>query len=32
MALPERKYYTLQKAGIELGCEVDDLIHYAAIG
>ncbi|EMD0831405.1 hypothetical protein VP018_003284 [Morganella morganii] len=32
MALPERKYYTLDKAAQILNIGVDDLIHYAAIG
>ncbi|HDS3051615.1 TPA: hypothetical protein QIE23_000921 [Morganella morganii subsp. morganii] len=32
MALPERKYYTLDKAAKKIGVEVDDLIHFAAIG
>lgn len=32
MGLPERKYYTLDKAAQILNIGVDDLIHYAAIG
>lgn len=32
MTLPERKYYTLDKAAQILNIGVDDLIHYAAIG
>jgi hypothetical protein len=31
MALP-REYYTLQQAAKKSGCEVEDLLHYAAIG
>ncbi len=32
MALPKREYYTLQQAAKKSGCEVEDLLHYAAIG
>ncbi|HEM7186079.1 TPA: hypothetical protein U2I61_000515 [Providencia rettgeri] len=32
MALPERRYYTLDKAAQKVGVEVDDLIHFASIG
>ncbi|MDX6073985.1 hypothetical protein SIK62_18350 [Klebsiella sp. CN_Kp107] len=32
MALPEHKYYTLNQAAKRVGCEVEDLIHFAAIG
>ena len=32
MALPEHRYYTLKQAAKKAGCEVEDLIHFAAIG
>ncbi|MEA0415074.1 hypothetical protein P2R14_19425 [Escherichia coli] len=32
MKLPAHKYYSLDKAAKLAGCEVSDLIHYAAIG
>lgn len=32
MALPKRKYYSLEKAAKELECDVDDLLHYASLG
>ncbi|MBN7767357.1 hypothetical protein [Pectobacterium brasiliense] len=32
MALPEHKYYTLKQAAKKAGCEIEDLIHFAAIG
>lgn len=32
MALPKHKYYTLKQAAKKAGCEVEDLIHFAAIG
>ncbi|QRN39599.1 hypothetical protein [Pectobacterium carotovorum] len=32
MGLPKREYYTLQQAAKKSGCEVEDLLHYAAIG
>ncbi|QNQ19385.1 hypothetical protein HF650_06230 [Kosakonia sp. SMBL-WEM22] len=32
MALPKREYYTLQQAAKKSGCEIEDLLHYAAIG
>ena len=32
MALPERQYYTLEKAVKMLKCDVEDLIHHAANG
>lgn len=32
MAIPERKYFTLNKAAKKIGVEVDDLIHFASIG
>lgn len=32
MPLPLRKYYSLEKAALNVGCDVDDLIHYAVIG
>lgn len=32
MALPEHKYYTLSQAAKKAGCEIADLIHFAAIG
>lgn len=30
--LPSHKYYSLEKAAMLAGCEVSDLIHFAAIG
>ncbi len=32
MKLPEHRYYTLEKAAKTVGCNVSDLIHFAAIG
>lgn len=32
MSLPQRLYYPLDKAAKELGCDVSDLIHFAANG
>ena len=32
MKLPERMYYPLSTAAKKLGCTIDDLIHFAAIG
>ncbi|EPZ5496085.1 TPA: hypothetical protein U2Q57_005240 [Citrobacter farmeri] len=32
MGLPKREYYTLQQAAKRVSCDVDDLLHYAAIG
>ncbi|MEN4633739.1 hypothetical protein ABEG70_01445 [Pantoea agglomerans] len=32
MKLPTHKYYSLEKAASLAGCEVSDLIHFAAIG
>lgn len=32
MGLPNREYYTLQQAAKRVSCEVDDLLHFAAIG
>ncbi|HFQ7289834.1 TPA: hypothetical protein ACJHGT_004353 [Yersinia enterocolitica] len=32
MKLPEHRYYTLEKAAKTVGCDVSDLIHFAAIG
>lgn len=32
MSLPQRLYYPLDKAAKELGCDVGDLIHFAANG
>ncbi|MBT0727431.1 hypothetical protein HGT73_08525 [Rosenbergiella australiborealis] len=32
MALPEHKYYTLKQAAKKANCEIEDLIHFAAIG
>ncbi|MGG5962921.1 hypothetical protein ACQSED_14695 [Salmonella enterica] len=32
MGLPEHKYYTLKQAAKKAECEVEDLIHFAAIG
>ncbi|EAS1836552.1 hypothetical protein BW014_12465 [Salmonella enterica] len=32
MRLPEHKYYTLKQAAKKAECEIEDLIHFAAIG
>lgn len=32
MALPDRKYYTLQKASAVIRCDIEDLLHFSAIG
>lgn len=32
MTLPKRLYFTLDKAAVELGCDIADIIHFAANG
>jgi hypothetical protein len=32
MGLPKREYYTLQQAARKADCEIEDLLHFAAIG